>query len=358
MPVPFPLLLHDLAGTLLPDFLLAAAFFTSVCYAVLGRRFGMQRPAVVMSACIGLALSIGLVWWEYVNGWSVRDLGPLAVGFGILLLAGVMYQAFRQVGGNWSGAGLAFGGSLLVGWAMGIEWPVDAGVTQTIILITLLVGGLALLQHRHGGRAFRSVADALSTARHDWHDLDEGRPIAEQLARRTRRVRQSAEQLKTRPDRAADVMLQLKRILPAEGWLTERLARLRKHAHLLRQGHIHKVVELKREISNMPPPMRRKLAIELAAQMDALKIDVRLERLDRAAVAAERRIKGLMQNAKERVARGEHRKVVQLLEEASRLQEHNAKLFKAIERTYAQLTGAAQRAIKMHGEVNKNDKSN
>ena len=47
--------------TLLPDFVLAFAFFTSVCYAVLGKRFGQQRPAIAMSAAIGFALSVGLV---------------------------------------------------------------------------------------------------------------------------------------------------------------------------------------------------------------------------------------------------------------------------------------------------------
>ena len=53
--------LGDLFDTVLPDFVLSFAFFTSVIYAVLGRRFGQQRPAVAMSAALGMALSIGLV---------------------------------------------------------------------------------------------------------------------------------------------------------------------------------------------------------------------------------------------------------------------------------------------------------
>ena len=69
-------------------------------YAVLGKRFEKQRPAITMSAAIGFALSIGLVWWERANDLSIKDLGPIAVGFAVLLLAFVMYQSVRQVGGS------------------------------------------------------------------------------------------------------------------------------------------------------------------------------------------------------------------------------------------------------------------
>ncbi len=95
--------LGELFETLLPDFILAFAFFTALTYAVLGKRFDRQRPAIAMSTAMGLALSVGLVWWEQRNGLSIRNLGPLAVGFAIIVLAGVMYQAIRQVGGSWAG---------------------------------------------------------------------------------------------------------------------------------------------------------------------------------------------------------------------------------------------------------------
>ena len=81
------LAIGDLFETALPDFVLAFAFFTSVAYAVLGKRFELQRPAVAMSATIGFALSVGLVWWEQSTGFSIRNLGPIAVGFAVILLA-------------------------------------------------------------------------------------------------------------------------------------------------------------------------------------------------------------------------------------------------------------------------------
>ena len=118
--IPFDSIIHgNLFDTLLPDFVLGFAFFTSVIYAVLSRRFGQQRPAVVMSAALGLALAVGLVWWEYVNGFSIKHLGPIAAGFAVIILGGVLYQALRQAGGSLAGAGIARGGCLLVGWTRG-----------------------------------------------------------------------------------------------------------------------------------------------------------------------------------------------------------------------------------------------
>jgi len=87
--------LYELLESLIPDFVLAFAFFTSLVYAVLAKRFDHQRAAIVMSVSIGFALSIGLVWWEQANDLSIRNLGPIAIGFAILvvpvLLLGPVY---------------------------------------------------------------------------------------------------------------------------------------------------------------------------------------------------------------------------------------------------------------------------
>ena len=61
-------------------------------------------------------------------------------------------------------------------------------------------------------------------------------------------------------------MLQLKRMLPAEGWLTERMARLRAKAHLIRRGHVARIAELKRSAGKLSAEAKRKLARELTAR--------------------------------------------------------------------------------------------
>jgi len=141
--------LEELLESYLPDFILAFAFFTSVVYAVLGKRFEQQRPAIAMSVAIGLALSFGLVWWERANNLSIKELGPIAVGFAILLLAFVMYQSVRMVGGSWAGAGITIGATIIIAQLLGIPVLIDPQIIQTIIVVALIFGLLAFMSHRH-----------------------------------------------------------------------------------------------------------------------------------------------------------------------------------------------------------------
>jgi len=131
------------------DFILAFTFFTSVVYAVLGKRFEQQRPAIAMSVAMGFALSIGLVWWEQANNLSIKNLGPIAIGFAILLLAFVMYQSVKQVGGSWAGAGSTVGSSILIARVLGFDVPIDTEIIQTVTVAALIIGALAFMGYRH-----------------------------------------------------------------------------------------------------------------------------------------------------------------------------------------------------------------
>ncbi|MBN1346700.1 MAG: hypothetical protein JXQ73_28675 [Phycisphaerae bacterium] len=211
----------DLFESYLPDFVLAFTFFTALAFAVLERRLGNKRPAVAMSAALGLALAIGLLWWEVQPGRSIRDLGPLAAGFALILLASVLYQSIKHVGGGWAGAAVALGASILVGWLVGVDWPIDPQAIQTVVTVVLVFGVMAFLIHRRGAHAFTSGGfPALNEARHDVDDLYEDHRVADRLTSGFRRLRKDAGTLTERPKGADDVMLQLRRVLPAEGWLT------------------------------------------------------------------------------------------------------------------------------------------
>ncbi len=350
------LLDRNLIESLLPDFVLAFAFFTSLFYAVLGQRFGQQRPAVVMSATMGMALSLGLVWWEQANGYSIRHLGPLAAGFAVLVLAGVIYQAVRKVGGNWAGAGIAIGACLLIGWTLGDDWPVRGEIVQTLTTVLLLVGIGAFLLHRRGA-PFVGSSPELAAIRHDMTDLTEDRTVSDRLRSGFKRVQSMAGDLQKRPNKAIDVFSQLKRMLPAEGWLTDRMARLREKAHNMRAGHIARIVELEKAFKDLPVDAKRKAAEEIKTRYKEQKLDHRLERLDHAVAEAEKRIKILTRQAQVYLRQHDHRRLVDVLEQASKLQEHNAKLLKSISRTEETLIKFAVQAAKQAQGVAKKDTS-
>ena len=56
-----------------------------------------------MVVTLGLALSIGLVWWEKKNNLSLLHLGPIAIALFFLVLAFVLFQALKKAGGLWAG---------------------------------------------------------------------------------------------------------------------------------------------------------------------------------------------------------------------------------------------------------------
>lgn len=332
-------------NTLLPDFVLAFAFFTALSYAALGRRFLLQRPAITMSAVMGLALAIGLVCWEQAHGLSLRNLGPIAVGFALVVLATVVYQAVRRTGGSWAGAGIALGVCVLIGLFLGVNWPIGAEAVQGTVVLALLFGIMAfLIHHRRAPGFVRQPMRYLPAVRRDRREIRQARRVGHRLKDGLHHARQDTQAAFLQPARAKDVMLQLERMLPAEGWLTERMAKLRERAHCMRKGHVARIEELREVYPKLSVPAQRKLAQELAARYQELEIDVRVERLDKAVAENERRIRDLTRQAQRYLQAHEPRKVVDVLERASKLQKHNDRLFKIIDHTEARLIRVARQA--------------
>ncbi len=328
----------------LPDFVLGFAFFTALVYAVLGKRFEQQRPAIAMSVTLGFALSVGLVWWERSNGFSIRDLGPIAVGFAIIILAFVMYQSIRQVGGSWAGAGIALGASVIVAEVLGIHIPINTQAIQTIVAAALLVGVIAFMLHNRGHSQMPRMERKLSHSKPNMPRLFRERHLSHGIEKRLNGIKEQSKALGEHPEKAASIAEQIRRMLPAEGYLTERMAQLRAKAHRIRNGHIARLEETRHVFAKLSTSAKKKAAAELAAGYNQIiGIDTRLERLDNAIAENERRIKDLTQKAQKRTGQYDHRGLVECLKQAERLQEHNSKLFKIIERTEHTLTSLAKR---------------
>ena len=338
--------LDDLFGgefldSLLADFLIAFAFFTALAYAVLARRFGEQRPAIVMAAALGFALALGLVWWEVQTGWSLRNLGPIAAGFLIMVLAGVLYQAFRQVGGSWGGAAIALGLSLLIGLSLAVDWPFDLRLLRSVAVGGIIVGVVLLLMQRHGHRwpVAGYAGDRVDLS--DFADLRRrGAAVSDTLGR----ARRFARLLDGKPDTALQMRQYLDQALPAEGWLTDRLASLRGRAELLRAGKLSELRELKSKVSKLSGRRRQQLTKQLKLRYQELALDVRIERLDQTVAETERRVRDVTQQARQALDAGDNVKVVQLIDTARHLQKHVDKLIRVIERTDQRVIRAAHEA--------------
>ena len=177
-------------------------------------------------------------------------------------------------------------------------------------------------------------------------DLYDDRRTGNQIDSFLTSLRQRTGYLVEHPQEAPHFMEQLQRILPAEGWLTERLARLRARAHQARQGQLARIEELRHMMDRLPPEARKKASNELAERYAELKLDTRLERLDAAVAENERRIRDLTQDAQKAVARYDYRRLAELLEAAEKLQAHNSKLLKIIERTEEKLAHVAKSVAK------------
>jgi len=333
----------DTVQTLLPDLALAFTFFTALIYGVLGKRFERQRPAIAMSASLGLALAAGLVWWERSNGFSIRDLGPIAVGFAVILLAFVMYQSIRQVGGSWAGAAIALGVSILLAKVLGMRIPVPAELIQTLVTVALVVGLFAFLGHTHGRSSLPPVQVKLTKNEPDLARLHRERHLSHVIEKYLNGIKKQSETLRERPEKATDVIRQMRQMLPAEGYLTERMATLRAKAHQIRNGHIARLEETRHVFARLPMSAKKKAAAELAAGYNQIiGIDNRLERLDKAVSENEKRVRELTRKAQVQATRYDYRGLIDCLQYAQNLQEHNSHLFKIIERTEGKLTALAR----------------
>jgi hypothetical protein len=349
------MLIGQLFETLLPDFVLAFTFFTAISYITLSKRFGQQRPAVAVSATVGFALAVGLVWWEEANNFSIRDLGPIAIGFAIIILAFVIYHSIKQIGGSWAGAGIALGVTIIIARLLELNVPIDPEIIQVIIMVALITGILALVSHTRGHATnYHNVPVNMPKIHHDMTDLYRGRKLSNKLAKKMKKLRRETEQIDKHPEEANNILLQLRRMLPAEGYLTERMARLRAKALRVREGHIARLEETRHVFAKLPTSVKKKASAELADRYkQTIGIDTRLERLDRAVAENERRICELTKLAQRYTANYDHKNLDDCLKAAGKLQHHNSRLFKIIERTEGKLSAVAKKVAQKATEVDK-----
>lgn len=346
--LPFELQLFWIVDTLWVDFLLAFTTFAGIAYAVLHERLAHRRPAAAVAAAFGFALAVGLVWWEYDHGLSVRNLGPIAIGFAVLLLGGVIHWSLKLVAGRISSAAFAVIACIAIAWALGAaDWVQTELVALVLVAAAVLAVGSLLAHRAHHpvGRPQTPGSRRYATG------LRDTRNMAGRITRRLSRVRRKIRGLRRHPDRATGVMIRLRQVLPEEGRLTSRLSQLRARAHHIRQGNVARIQEVREAVGRLPKVARRKAGEELAARYQELQLDVRMERLDRTAAAIEQRVRELTLEAGRRLADGDRERAEEMIQRAVKLQRQESRLLKLIERTERRIQSLARETVEKHAEV-------
>lgn len=347
-----------LLESLLLDLVLAFTFFTSVCYAVLSKRFNHQRSAAGMSAAIGAAMSFGLIWWEDKNDLSIRNLGPVAVVFAMIVITIVIYKAIKQSTGSFSGGGLAIGLFILFIITAGFDLPVEPDVIVSIMILTLLTGLIAMaLHHRPAGRNYpflNSVRPQIADIKDDQTRMYRNRSISDKISKQLRNLRKDSDLIKDRPEHINDTVVQIKRLLPEEGWLTRRMSDLRTRAHHMKNGHIAKMQETRNITKDLPTQLKKQISTEIIDRYNKIvDFDKRIERLDAITTANEKKIKQLTIQAEKYALEYNFKGLTDIIEKAQKLQDHNSRIFKIIEKTENKLSNLAQKVIDETKQVNK-----
>lgn len=352
------------ASGLVIDFTLAFIFFTALCFAVLVKRFDHRRSAAAMAAALGASLALGLVAWEVQSGWRIQSLGPVAAGLALLVLAAVIHQAIRRIGGDWAGAAIALGAAAMIGTVLNMPWPIaDRTVGAVAVLILILGAGMWWLHHTpsspsnlisrfQGDR--RPALAAFKNTRRQVHDLDDVRRLERQLDRSMDELGQQVRKPDDSPSAVAAIRQKLNEMIPAEGVLTRRLADLRSRAVFAERGHLARLRKLTAEIPKMTPEQARQAAMQVRQAYKAAGFYRRIERLDAAAVQAERKIQRLTAQAEAYANIGQTKPMQKLIEDATKLQHQVDRLFSQIERDERKLLGlvaaAANKAMASGGD--------
>jgi len=347
----------------LPDFLIAFTFFTSLCLATLHKRFNHHSAETGLAVSLGLALATGLVWWEYEHSLSIRNLGSIGILLAFVVAVIIVYHVLEHLGSK-SASWIIAIALILIFLSLYTPLDLDLSVLYTLIFACILLGFVVHAIKVSPRETYRPVIGLsrappeIIEADLDLKRLHRDRNLNFNLDKHLRTLKNTTEMLERDPNEASEVYSQISALLPVEGYLTRRMAKLRKMAHHVRKGHIARLKETKSLVSRLSSKSLARASAKLIhGYQNELDMDKRLERLDAAVAANERRILELLRKAREYSQVHRFQDIPDLIKHAERLQYHNAKLFETIERTERKLSNLAFRIVKEQKEACENDET-
>ena len=332
------------------EFLIIFTFFISLMFAIFKRRFGDHRLTGALSASISFALSIGLTQWMNRHGYSMTDLGPVAVIVVAAFAAAVIYSLIKT-----SGHGVIAILTIIILIAATLPrtyWFFDYQTVFDLVLAGWLLILIWMLMKN--SRPHRSVP---SVRKRDYPDMDDAddqikqmyndRRLSKQISGQLRKLRKPSQLLGDTNSQSTNLILQLQRILPQQGFLAGRMAGLRKKAHLMRNGHIAKIKDIKNLYRQLGPLQKQKVSRQMIEYyQNQTDLDRRLERLEGFIADIEKQSRQLIVRAEICVKNKEFKQYDHIIKKAAKLQDRVTHIIKVIIRTEKKLIDAAHKIVR------------
>lgn len=338
------------------EFLIIFTFFISLLFVIFKRRFGDRRLAVGLSVTIGLALSIGLTRWMSDKGYTMQNLGPVAIIIIAVFAAAVIYSLIKS-----SGHGIIAVLTIIIlitaalprsYWLGNHQMIFDTILTAwLLILIWLLIRNAA--PHITASSVGRSRYAEADYADDQIKRMYNYRSISNRISGQLRKLKRPS--IGDKNGQSTDILLQLQRILPEQGFLAGQMASLRKNAHLISNGHIAKIRDIKKLCRGMPAWQKNKVSeLLIEHYRKESDIDKRLERLEALVAAAEKQSHDLIGRAQICVQTNNFRQYDHIIRKAQKLQDHITHIIKVIIRTEKKLSETAYKIARDNINLTKN----
>jgi len=232
---------------------------------------------------------------------------------------------------------------ILIAQLAEIGLPFNPQVAQTIIIVSLILGVMAFVSQTKSTFRFPSIGSTHRETPISLTELFRDRHLSGDLQKNIRHIRHKSRQPDPNTEKTNDIVRQLQRILPAEGYLTQRMAQLRSRVFQIRNGHVARLEETRTILQNAPTADKKRAAERLMARYQQMVgIDTRLERLETAVTENEKHIHDLTRQAQEYASKYNQKGLYDCLKQAERLQKHNSRIFKLITGTEKKLIHLAQ----------------
>ena len=331
------------------EFLIIFTFFISLLFSIFKRRFGDHRLTAALAASISFALSIGLTSWISNKGYNMTDLGPFAIIIIVAFADVIIYSLIKRSGHEFIAILTVVLMTIpLIGriyWLTDYQMIFDMTLTLwLIILIWLLIKNST--PNRSVYYAKKDNYTDIDQADNQIKRMYTDRRLSGYISGQLRKLRKTTELLGDKNSQSTDLILQLQRILPEQGFLSGRMTGLRKKAHLMRNGHIAKIKEIKTLCRQLGPLQKQKVSRQMIEYyQNQTDLDRRLERLEGIITNIEKQSRDLIIRAQICVKNNDFKQYDHFIKKAAKMQDRVTHIIKVIIRTEKNLSDTAHKIV-------------